>query len=71
MSFSEFIINFLWLVSLDVLFGFLLWMFYKYMDLKYFSSFEISVLKEENNYLKNENKKINGTSTFFDEGDKI
>ena len=71
MSFSEFIINFLWLVSLDVLLGFLLWMFYKYMDLKYFSSFEISVLKEENDYLKNENRKINGTSTFFDKEDKI
>lgn len=72
MSFLEFLIKFLTLVSFDVLIGFLIWIFYKYMDLKYFSSFEITTLKEENEYLKKENKKINGTSTnFWDKEDKI
>lgn len=72
MIFFELLIRFLWLVSFDVLVGFVIWTFYKYIDLKYFSTFEISVLKEENEYLKNENKKINGTSTnFWNKGDKI
>ena len=72
MTFSVFIIKFLWLLSFDAIMGFLIWLLYKYIDLKYFSTFEISVLKEENNYLKNENQKINGTSTnFWNKGDKI
>ena len=72
MNFLEFFIKLLTLISFDILLGFIVWIFYKYIDLKYFSTFEISVLKEENTYLKNENKKINGTSTdFWSKGDKI
>lgn len=72
MTFSEFLINFLWLISVDILVGFTLWIFYKYIDLKYFSKLEIVTLKQENQYLKEENKKINGTSTdFWNKGDKI
>lgn len=33
--------------------------------MKYFSNLEIEQLKVENNYLKEENKKIKGTSTNF------
>lgn len=72
MSFLEFLIKFLSLVSFDILIGFLIWILYKYIDLKYFSSLEIVTLKEENKYLKQENKKINGTSTdFWKEDDKL
>lgn len=71
MNFLEFLIKFLWIASLDILSGFLIWLLYKYLDLKYFSNFEINLLREENTYLKNENKKINGTSTFFDKEDKL
>ena len=71
MNFLEFLIELLRLLSLDILLSFIIWIVYKYVDLKYFSTFEITTLNEENKYLKNENKKFNGTSTFFDEGDKI
>ena len=72
MNFLEFLIKLLGLISFDILFGFIIWILYKYIDYKYFSSLEITILKEENEYLKNENKKINGTSTkFWDKEDKI
>ena len=71
MDFLEFLINLLRLISFDVLVGFLIWLLYKYIDLKYLSNFEISILKEENTYLKNENKKVNGTSTFYNKEDKL
>lgn len=70
MSFLEFLIRLFTLISFDVLVGFLIWLLYKYVDCKYFSELEIITLKEENNYLKEENKKLNGTSTKFWE-DKI
>lgn len=65
MCWKEFIISFLWLVSFDCLFGFLVWYLYKFIDYKYFSKLEISTLKEENKYLKEENQKVNGASTDF------
>lgn len=72
MNFLEFLIKLLWLVSFDVLIGFLIWTLYKYIDYKYFSQLEISTLKEENNYLKQENRKIQGISTnFWQKEDKI
>lgn len=71
MTILEFLINLLWLISIDSLLGFVLFIAYKYFDYKYFSELEIITLKEENNYLKQENRKKNGTSTFFDKGDKI
>lgn len=71
MNILEFFVQILKIISFDCLFGFIIWTLYKYIDFKYFSSLEIETLKEENKYLKQENKKINGTSTFFDEEDKI
>lgn len=71
MNFFEFLIHIFKIISLDVISGFIIWFIYKYFDLKYFSSFEISLLKRENEYLKEENKKLNGTSTFYEEDDKL
>ena len=65
MSFLNFIFGILCLISIDSILGFSLYLLYKFMDLKYFSSMEITILKQENEYLKNENKKINGTSADF------
>ncbi len=57
------------LISFDIIVSFILFVFYKYFDLKYFSEFEIEKLKEENTYLKNENKKLSGASANFWESD--
>lgn len=65
MMFFELLLKYLVLISIDVFVGFIIWIIYKYIDLKYFSSFEITTLKEEIKYLRNENQKINGTSTNF------
>lgn len=65
MNGNEFFISLLWLISIDIIIGFLIFMLYKYVDLKYFSNFEIEQLKTENKYLKEENQKIKGTSTNF------
>ena len=61
----EFLINLLWITSIDVIVGFIVFIIYKYVDLKYFSNFEINMLKEENKYLKEENQRLKGTSTNF------
>lgn len=61
----EFIINILWLVSIDLLLAFTLFIIYKYIDYKYFSELEIEQLRIENKYLKEENKKINGSTNFW------
>lgn len=61
----EFIINLLWIISIDLILIFILFTIYRYIDYKYFSKLEIEQLKAENKYLKEENKKINGTSTNF------
>lgn len=60
-----FIFKLLCLISIDTILGFLLYLIWKYLDLKYFSESEIVKLKEENEYLRRENQKINGTSTDF------
>lgn len=59
------IITILWVISVDCIAGFLLYLLWKYLDLKYFSSSEIEILRQENEYLKQENKKVNGTSSDF------
>lgn len=61
----EFFVNILWIISIDSILAFILFIIYKYLDLKYFSNFEIEQLKIENKYLKEENQKIKGTSTNF------
>ena len=59
------LISLLWLISIDCIFGFTLFLIWKYLDLKYFSVSEIELLRQENEYLKQENKKVNGTSSDF------
>lgn len=71
MNFLEFLVQLLTIISVDILVGFCIWILYKYIDLKYFSSLDITLLREENEYLKKENKKLSGTSTnFWNEDDK-
>lgn len=65
MNSLEFIYKTLSLISIDVIVGFIVYVFYTYFDKKYMSQLEISLLQEENNYLKKENKKCNGTSADF------
>ena len=65
MNSLSFIFGFSCLISFDIIVGFIVFVFYKYYDLKYFSKLEISILKEENKYLKEENKKLSGASTNF------
>ena len=65
MNFLEFLINLGWLVSIDCFIGFVLYVFYNYFDKKYNSSLEITILKQENEFLKQENQKLNGTSSDF------
>ena len=70
MTWKEFIIELLRLVSFDFGFGFILYLIWKYIDLKYFSTFDVETLKRENALLRSENQKIHGTSTeFWNEGD--
>ena len=71
MNFLEFLVQLLTIISVDILVGFCIWILYKYIDLKYFSTLDITLLREENEYLKKENKKLSGTSTnFWNEDDK-
>ena len=65
MNILEFIIKILNLISIDVIVGFILYVLYTYFDKKYMSQLEINILKEENKWLKEENKKVNGTSADF------
>lgn len=62
---ANFILGLFFIISLDCIFGFVLFLLWKYLDIKYFSTSEIEQLKEENKYLKNENKKVKGTSSDF------
>jgi len=65
MNSLSFILGLLSLVSVDIMLGFLIFILYKYVDLKYFSNLEIEQLKEENKYLREENKKVNGSNSFM------
>lgn len=65
MNFLSFIFGLLCLVSIDTILGFVVYTLWKYFDMKYFSELEINLLKNENEYLKEENKKINGVSDDF------
>lgn len=65
MNSLEFIYKILSLISIDVIVGFIVYVFYIYFDKKYMSQLEINILQEENKYLKEENKKCNGTSADF------
>lgn len=65
MNFLSFIFGLLCLVSIDTILGFIVYTLWKYFDMKYFSELEINLLKNENEYLKEENKKINGVCDDF------
>ena len=70
MNWKEFFIELLRLISFDCGVGFILYIAWRYIDMKYFSTFTVETLKRENEWLKEENRKINGTSTnFWDEED--
>lgn len=69
MSWKEFIIELLGLVSVDIITGFILYLGWRYLDLKYFSTLDVETLKRENKYLREENQKINGSNNFWDEED--
>ena len=60
-----FIVSIVAIFSHTCLVGFALYLAWRYLDLKYFSTSEIEQLKAENKYLKEENKKVNGTSADF------
>ena len=53
------------LISFDVIIGILLFLLWRYLDCKYFSTSEIELLKNENEYLKQENKKVSCSSSEF------
>lgn len=65
MDFLSFVFGLLCLISIDVILGFIIYTLWKYFDMKYFSELEINILKNENEYLKQENAKVNGTSSDF------
>lgn len=65
MEFLNLLFKFLCLISIDTILGFLVYLLWKYLDLKYFSKFEVTLLQNEIEFLKKENKKLNGTSTDF------
>ncbi len=65
MSGLSFFFGLLCLISIDIATGFIIFMLYKYFDMKYFSDLEINQLKEENKYLREENQKIKGSTDFW------
>lgn len=66
MNFLEFVIELLKIGSFDGIMGFILYVGYKYFDRKYNSNLKITALEEENKYLKQENQKVNGSTSFWD-----
>lgn len=65
MNLLDFVFSLLCLASIDCILGILVYIVWKYFDLKYFSKFEVTLLQNELEYLKKENKKLNGASTDF------
>ncbi len=67
MNSLSFFFGLLCLISID----FVIYNLYKYFNLKYFSILEINQLKEENKYLKEENQKLSGSSSFWSKNDNL
>lgn len=67
MNSLSFFFGLLCLISVD----FVIYNLYKYFNLKYFSRLEINQLKEENKYLKEENQKLSGSSSFWSKNDNL
>ena len=65
MNFLEFLIELFWIISIDCILGFVLFVGYQFYKRKYDSKLAISLLEEENRYLKEENRKVDGTSINF------
>lgn len=63
MNFLSFVFGILCLISIDTIAGFLIYIIWKYIDSKYFSKLELTLLQNENEYLKQENKKIQSIYT--------
>ena len=63
----SFFFGLLCLISVD----FVIYNLYKYFNLKYFSRLEINQLKDENKYLKEENQKLSGSSSFWSKNDNL
>ncbi len=67
MNSLSFFFGLLCLISVD----FVIYNLYKYFNLKYFSRLEINQLKDENKYLKEENQKLSGSSSFWSKNDNL
>lgn len=67
MNSLSFFFGLLCLISID----FVIYNLYKYFNLKYFSRLEINQLKDENKYLKEENQKLSGSSSFWSKNDNL
>lgn len=67
MNSLSFFFGLLCLISVD----FVIYNLYKYFKLKYFSILEINQLKEENKYLKEENQKLSGSTSFWGKNDNL
>ena len=67
MNSLSFFFGLLCLISVD----FVIYNLYKYFNLKYFSRLEINQLKDENKYLKEENQKLSGSSSFWIKNDNL
>lgn len=67
MNSLSFFFGLLCLISID----FVIYNLYKYFNLKYFSRLEIIQLKDENKYLKEENQKLSGSSSFWSKNDNL
>lgn len=67
MNSLTFIFCLLCLISVD----FVIYNLYKYFNLKYFSRLEINQLKEENKYLKEQNQKLSGSTSFWSKNDNL
>lgn len=59
----SFIFSILCLISIDCILGTLVYLLWKYLDIKYFSKFEVTLLQNENEYLKKQNQKLRDIST--------
>lgn len=67
MNSLSFFFGLLCLISID----FVIYNLYKYFNLKYFSRLEITQLKEENIYLKEQNQKLSGSTSFWSKNDNL
>lgn len=67
MNSLSFFFGLLCLISVD----FVIYNLYKYFNLKYFSRLEIIQLKEEIKYLKEENQKLSGSTSFWGKNDNL